>query len=428
MKKTGKILSLTAFALILATGLAPEAKTFLGQNGVKRADAAEIQDLLTGLQQGFSVSGRAVETLTYPEGYSQYDTSTTTTFARDYGTLLDDHGEEHNAIRIQEGDRFVLYYEGEDRSAYQEVLLPDNTVGTIKYGSLGLDVLYSSQFANPFDYVDRTDIDAEYHLDKNKASFVLSTLTGIDWAVSSAQFVFEDGNLEGLSFDLAEKPLGISDSNGSFLTITGTLEVEMSLSLLESQFGHLSPSTNENPELEEALDALDSNNFTVTFTSNGLQTRSRLFVTQEGLYFQQNASENGPRNGDILYVRMGGIYETYTIKNGLPDPDSYSLSTTSPINTYLGGLSTIAPELFQKKEDNLYRLGEDAIAYGAPALVPSTYSMAENSGVEGYITLKDGKIEDVVSVLFSTANVTFVSHFENHGTTSLPVWVDATSL
>lgn len=430
MKKKNSILFLSTVLVAASPLLSSFSAPVLKEN--KEAAAQETSmtpsSLLSSLRQGFSVSGTATETLNYPEGYTQYNSVTTTSFSRDYGQLADDDGVSHQAIRIYEGSQTSVYFEGDDYTAYEEVLLSDNTIGTIKYQSFGMDVLYVNEFKNPFNYVSVSDIDSEFHLDSEKASFVLSTITGIRWSVDSAQFVFENGALSSLDFAFAVKPMGIQDSTGAFVTIDAQMSVDFSLSLDVPQFRHLQPSTTENPELETAIEALSTNNYTVTFRSNGLSVDSRLYVTANDIYYQANASQVGPQNGDVLYHKNGAFYDIYNIKNGLPDTTNVSSSFSSPLETYLGGLKTISAALFQKKSDNLYTLQNDAIVYGAPSLVPSTYGMSEDSGIQGYISLENGKIADVTSILFSGSNVTFITHFENYGSTSLPAWIDVESL
>lgn len=400
----------------------------LGLPAAKKQNASVAEKaagtILSSLREGFHVEGSYRLTTSYPEGYESYDSVSTGSFAQDYGFIENSDGTQSRAARIYSGDQAQVYFEGEDRYAKYEVLSPDNTVETLDYGILGMNVIFNEAFRNPFDYVLEEDIAADLSLDAEKASFVLSSLTGIDRAVSEASFVLEGDEVVGIDFTLPDKQMGLATNDG-FLTVLSAMEVELSLDQDVPAFAHLTPSTNDNADLATALQSF-GDNYTVVFRSNGLENESALYVTSEGIYYQQNAYERGPRNGDVFYASEDGIYRTYQVENG--SLVRGGISATSPVSQYLNGLFSISPALFVDKGEETYSMIEEATAYGAGSLLPAAYDTGDGNGLFASIQLRDQRIKSVTSLISSASLVTFVMDFSDYGTTTLPAFVDIENL
>ena len=224
-----------------------------------------------------------------------------------------------------------------------------------------------------------------------------------------------------MTFQIADKQMGIATDSG-FANIVSTMDVVVEIDRNIPEFDHLSPSTRENADLKTALEGFGSN-FTASFSSNGLEKESRLFVTEDAVYFQADSRSKGPKNDDRLYrTGAGGIYTVYRMENGLPVQEG--INRVSPVDQYLNGLFTISPALFEEDREGLYLLIDEATAYGASAMIPSTFGMGSGNGVSGYVTLSDGKVQEAVGVIAGANNVTFRDSFSDYGTTSLPAWID----
>ena len=148
--KTNKLFLLLPALLLALPGCAGASTSEL----LKKANGASATGLtpsqiLSLMKDGYGVQGNYTETLIYPEGYEFLDTSYSASFRRDYGHIVEE-GKSVPAVREYIGSRTEVYFRGENNGAYQEVLLPDNTVGTVAYGSLGMDILYADVFRNPF--------------------------------------------------------------------------------------------------------------------------------------------------------------------------------------------------------------------------------------------------------------------------------------
>ncbi len=421
--------------LALSTLLVAGASSFVGQVPSKGIDNTKVlaaestsltpYEVLYLLSQDIHIEGTFTETRTYPEGYEAYNSTTTSSFVRDFGHIEEEDGVQRKATRVYNGHVSQIYFQGEDGCAMYEVLRSDNTVGTARYQEMGLDALYADVFRNPFDYLVESDIHNDLTLEHDKATFILQALTGVERAVSSAKILTQGKTITGLSFVLPDKELGIPDSTGNFLIINSKASVEIALSFNVSPFEHLTPSTNDNPEVSKALSALSENNYTVTLSSNGLETESTIYVTEEGIYHKMNAASKGAQNGDKLYI--GDIITTvYTYQNGRFINEG--IRNTNPVEEYLGTLLSISPALFEKDSDTIYTLIEEAKAYGGAAIVPSTYGMGTDTGVDGYFEIEDGKLLSALGMVQSTNVISFKDVFTDYGTTTLPAWVDLDSL
>lgn len=423
MKKTFAILPATLALLSFVPSAGKFSPVRPLNQGEKASSSLTPGQVLASLRNGFAAEGTYTETLDYPDAYNVLDSKTTYSFRQDFGHIQD--GEKsRKATRVYDGNTSTLYFEGDDNYAYYDVLLPDNTVGTINYDFYGMNIVYGDDFKNPFDYIGLDDIADDLTLDNTKASFVLSTILGISRAVGKAQIEVSGDQVTGIAFDVLDKPLGISDGTG-FETILSSISVTLNIDTSVSEFSRLAPSTAENPTLASALSAF-GDNYTACFSSNGLAKESALYVTTNGIYYQADRYSRGPENDDLLYIPTGGIYTLYAYENG--KMVNKGLSSNSPIATYVGGIESISPALFDDKGENTYALAADACAYGAPSLAPSTYGLSEDGGLSAYMTLEDGKVKTVSTTIQSYSILTFVTEFDNYGTTGLPTWVDLANL
>ena len=422
MNKKMILLPLALFALNLPVGE--------GISLTKEKKAASVESqwtpsvLLDTLRNGFSVETTYNEKITYPEGYEIYDSQSSESFHQEFGFIENADGSKSRATRVLEGNRKQLYFEGPERYAEYEVLAPDNSVKTLRYRTLGMDILYSAKFKNPFDYFLADDIKEDLSIDGEKATFLLSTLTGKDRSVTKAQFVTDGEEIVGIDFDLPTKTMGLSTTSG-FLNVLSDVEVEMTIDLTTPQFSHLTPSTHTNEELANAILSI-GDNYTAFFRSNGLANESALYVTKEGVYYQQNRYDKGPRNGDVFYLAQNGIFRTYNVVNG--ELVRGGMSSVSPVAQYLGGLLNISPALFLDKGEDVYSLVEEATSFGASSLIPTIYGASDGAGLFASVTLKDGKVDEVTSLIEESSVVTFVTELSDYGTTLLPAFVDIDNL
>ena len=104
------------------------------------------------------------------------------------------------------------------------------------------------------------------------------------------------------------------------------------------------------------------------------------------------------------------------------------MSSVSPVAQYLGGLLNISPALFLDKGEDVYSLVEEATSFGASSLIPTIYGASDGAGLFASVTLKDGKVDEVTSLIEESSIVTFVTELSDYGTTLLPAFVDIENL
>lgn len=116
--------------------------------------------------------------------------------------------------------------------------------------------VFDSQFKNPWDYIRASDLtldeDGVLHLDTAKADFLIDCYNGtaINWVEDCVVNLDEEGAISGLTFSIPDQT-----TVGLYTRVT-TFEVAYSRHG-EETVEHVTPLTNDNPELATALSCLD---------------------------------------------------------------------------------------------------------------------------------------------------------------------------
>ena len=382
-----------------------------------------LADVLVSMDDGYSILATVSETITYPSELGVPAVTTTSQFKRDYG-YIDSGSERKAAVRDYSGDDSVIYFEGEEGLLSQEILMPDNTVDVISLDSLGMPVLFSDIYRNPFDYIDEDDIDSTLALNPTKASFLLETYLGIDRAVSEATLILQDNKLSSIDLVLPRKQMGI-EINNEILNFYSEMEVTIDFSYDFESLTHLSPIATSDPDLEAAFNNMGSS-YTVILSSQSDTTSHAYYVYGDYIYYQDTYGTVGPSDEDDIYVYNNGIYYCYTYSNGQLVQAATPITDQNPLNA-ISNLTSISSNIYEKVSSNTYAMLELATSYGATYLVPTIYNeyITEGSGLASYITLEDGHIETIATIIASGGSpLTIKADFIDYGTTSIPSWVN----
>lgn len=413
-----KLLLLSCLAL-----LTPSITTEISEEpNIKKAQD-NLADVLVSMDDGYSILATVSETITYPSELGVPAVTTTSQFKRDYG-YIDSGSERKAAVRDYSGDDSVIYFEGEEGLLSQEILMPDNTVDVISLDSLGMPVLFSDIYRNPFDYIDEDDIDSTLALNPTKASFLLETYLGIDRAVSEATLILQDNKLSSIDLVLPRKQMGI-EINNEILNFYSEMEVTIDFSYDFESLTHLSPIATSDPDLEAAFNNMGAS-YTVILSSQSDTTSHAYYVYGDYIYYQDTYGTVGPSDEDDIYVYNNGIYYCYTYSNGQLVQAATPITDQNPLNA-ISNLTSISPNIYEKVSSNTYAMLELATSYGATYLVPTIYNeyITEGSGLASYITLEDGHIETIATIIASGGSpLTIKADFIDYGTTSIPSWVN----
>lgn len=421
---------LLTLAIIPALGFAP---------GVKRAADAESDDtLVVDLQAAISqlrtsvqVTGTATLTTDFGVDYETYNTSETSSIDMIYGSIEEEDGTLTRAVRDLTAENSITYYEGENNTVWTDYLLHDNTVSSEEVDYYGISQTFARTYANPWDYIQPSDIGEDLSLDTEKAHLIVSDYFGYDFSFTAASVTFNtDALIDSVSFTATPKP-GIQYAGSTLVDVTQYLEVELSFTYPETSLTHLTPSTDTNGELAAAIEDLaDATNYTVYVSSTELSSDIILWVTEGAAYLHSSANAPYLCTSDYFFLEIGNGYWAYRY-NG----SSWVLATTDfgasslSITDFTPRISLIDAAVFDRVgSSDTYVLKAEAGAYSAPylAFTEHVLGLADGEGASGAITLKDGKISSAIALytLSSSVNVSY----SDFGSTELPVWFTSDDL
>ena len=390
------------------------------------SSAEEGPEYLRLFQLPYNVKGSAVLTTDYGEGLESLNSVATYSVDRDYGTVTFD-GEEHEAIRDHGLASDTIHYEGSDGYSYHDTLNYQNELESVVDESFGMDLVYALSYFDPFDYINPNDIDGA-NLSSQKAELLLNSYFGLNFPVSSAVFSGYDSDNPidskiSLEFVCPIRPDAIESTSGMFIG-ESTLVVDLSFEILKESFGRITVGTEDNPELESALQSLGTN-YTVTVAENDLRLGYTYYYSGDSLYIHGDPSLPYPVDGDTYYVQGSG---------GRATGYRYSAATASwsriginyQIANYLPNYSKIAPEVLQKQSEGVYAFLPDAVPLLSRDLVPAAFSVSSIEPFYAYVSL-DGEDLSEVSLGyydFQYGPYSITASFSEVGSTAMPSWLD----
>lgn len=403
----------------------------LANEAVTLSDGVDKDAIITNMRGNLTVYSEITETITYDdEAYSYLNTTTTTSINRDYGYIEEDDGSLTEAVRyIDEG---ITYFKGNDNCAYYEILRANNTVTTTEVTASGMSVAYEKNYRNPWKYITTDDIDDDLNLDISKASLILECYFGVSRGVTSAKLNVNSNNqITSIEYEIADIPNGYTNSDEEIGTMLSEMTATVSYTYGQAVLKHLTPSTNENTSLVEAVNNLGSN-YTIAISSSSISSSAAAYVTEEAIFLHLDTSVKAAASGDYLFLPMGGgvAYTVYQY-NGTSWTRYSTVQAAQANSIYLPGLflGSINTALFEETSDGVYALLTDAVSLGSTELIMPLLSGFDGLGVAGYVKVSDGHVSTLGATFsFYGYNLTFTTSITDYGTTTLPGYINISNL
>lgn len=250
----------------------------------------------------------------------------------------------------------VYWKDSETGLASYETRTLDNRVMTYTIADIDDDgttvpIIYDDEFANPWDYIDYTDLyvdqDGVIHLDTDQAEFFpqVYSVTGMNTITDAILTTNEDGSL-------AELELVSEDLEGSTYVRSNEFTITYSYEVDGDTFSHKEPYENENQEIADLFDTFEEavtseNSFSY---DKRIQTYSELeaqdntsdtgvtgYYTRDGVYFSQwgEYDTNGNHHDDSWkenWYSVGDNYDYAAVPNSEGTYSGYECTSTSSSN------------------------------------------------------------------------------------------------
>ncbi len=433
MKKKFLLLALlTAATVASGTNLTTNAtlETKKANEAETLSDSIDKDAIIDNMRGNLTVTAEITETITYDdEDYDYLNSTSTSSIYRDYGYIVEDDGSLTEAVRyIEDG---ITYFKGDDNCAYYEILKADNTVTTTEVTSSGMSVAYEKNYRNPWKYIDTDDIDDDLYLDTAKASLILECYFGVSRGIVSAKLnVNSDNQVTSIDYSVADIPSGYTDSDDETAIVLSQMTASVTYTYGDTDLRHLTPSTNANTELVEAVANLGSN-YTIAMTSSSLSSGAVAYVTEDYIYLHLDSNQKTAVTGDYLLRNATTNYYQLYYYSGSSWASQGYISKSSAPSIYLPGLflDTLSTALFEETSTGVYALLPDAVSLGATELVMPLISGFDDLGVAGYVKVEDGYVTALgASFDYYSYVLTFTTSISDYGTTTLPGYINTSKL
>lgn len=386
----------------------------------------DINKVLAYLLDNINVKADGKETVTYSGDYSYLNYENFVNVDRDYSNIKENDGSVTPAIRENTGHQFTTYFKATDGGTVKEVLNPDNTVTTSEYRINYNKVNFSEKFSNPFNFIDAGDIDEEFYLNKVKANYIVEMVTGYARYATTAQFKIENNRATELNFVFADRTNFVQTKDGEEIFITSKFELSIKIDYSVAPIKHLTPRSGADEKITAAL--VNKNNYTITFSSDLITSKSTVYVTEDAIYFQQAINNIGPSDGDIYYKKVSdGKYESYVYKSSVGKFNIESLSVE--ISAILPDFSKINPNILLKDSEGIYLVDSIAALNSLDNFVLPYYVIGDGYGRNG--TIKVNENNEIVSfrgTFDAGTQFTINQTYFNYGSTSIPSWLDVANI
>lgn len=360
-----------------------------------------------------------------------------------------------------------LFFKNQDGTVTIEEITIENKlnsyIAAIHNESNGIysPIIFDVEFKNPFDFISyrdvqiRNDDPTKLTLINQKADFLSDCYgtVGMNFIKDNTINLDENGNIASIDFV-------IEDLKEETFTRRNTFSVLYSYG--NTTLSHLAPFTNDNPELQAALDVLDNQkNFTYIkeYSYKYSKMGSALYsidkdinyydkitgyFNEDKVFFHHMQTENDEHpytlgdNYDYQCVKQDdGRYLCYEfVPNGVEfywRPVAISGSSLYYIDSFEGigpTFMNMNASIFKKIGDKKYAIEEALLAtsgkyFDNQMLGVNSYSI-ENNASKVEITLNDQGNIDFIEVRFVFENIERTVKFsiKDVGTTSVPSWAD----
>lgn len=356
----------------------------------------------------------------YPENYSTLSYKGSTSANIDYTSIHEEDGSITPAVRYNYDDgTTATYLENDEGYAVVEALNNKNEVVEIPYEISYLPVIYQEHFANPFMYVDHSDIDNNYNLDTTIASYIVKLISGMSVNVKSAKFILDENkNPTQLDLEISDRVDAIYNGN-EFLSIVFSYDFSLMLNVDFNKVEHLKPGELADNEIKNAI--VEHQNYTFTTYSDSLTAESTVYVMEDQIYVHYGIDSVGAIPGDKLYVKNGDTYNRYAYKSN----NTFELMELNLTrDDIVPNLGNISPNIFKKDSTNNYYLDTSAATLNAELFLFNEFNVYPGEGLFASVILNNGNIASFRSVYHAINPIIISQNYFDYGTTSLPSWLD----
>lgn len=396
--------------------------------------------------------------LEYDNHYGYYYGDNEKSFSRQTSHIFVDLDKEtgewiDESIRTSSSPKELYFKDEDDGTVYIEKNTVYNTIDKQTLANYDEDlgvytpIIFDHEFKNPFDYISYRDVAVKEDgktltLLREKADFLAECygIAGLNFIKDNSITLNEEGQIESITFDIPDL-VETSFTRKNTFTVTYQRSEDI-------KFQHIEPFTNQNPELQKALDVLDGKtNFTYTKQYVGeddyVENNLVAFFTKEEVFFHQHydESDTAPYTGADDYdykVLLNEDYVTYTCYEYTNHSSGWywDLSMLSANAPYiLDSFAEIGPS-FMDIDASIFKKIDEKTYEVETALLPSIgkyfdYGMVgcQSLVLDGYtshfiITLDDlGNIETIdTGYAYSLEKSRIIYSISDIGTTTIPDW------
>ncbi len=380
-------------------------------------------NIINKLLDNVNIQITGKETVTYPDEYNYLSSSTKIDINRDYKTINEEDGSKTPAIRENENGVFTTYFQGQDGQVVKEFLNSKNEVVSVNYQPSGIPLLFSEYFANPFNYIDESDIGDDYSLNLAKANLLVESYTGYQYAVKEAKFNVENNVATSLNIKFFDKVNGLVSSDET-ISITNSLSLDINFDYDISEIKHCASRTLANDSLTDAFKSYE--NFTMTFESDATSETCVAYVTKDAIYIHKGIKNIGVADGDIYYKKNNDVYDQYVYNAA---ESKFTLDNFDvKLNDILPNIESISPNILIQESNNVFTFDNVAACYSLEDFILPNYSVSSGLGLYGTLILKNGKISKLYAKFNKNSPFSITQNYYSYGTTSMPSWLDTTSI
>lgn len=381
--------------------------------------------LIQKILNNASVEINGQESVSYPSNLSFLDSYTSINLKRDYQTIIEKDGSGTPLMRENNNGNFTTYMRGNEGQAIIEMLNSKNEVVPVDYLINGKSVLFNDIFVNPFEYIDTSDITDDYYLNNLKASYLIESYTGYQYAVKQAKFIVDNNIAKELQIECHDITSSVYTSTES-VNITSSLELAIHFDYNTPSISHLSPRQNNDATLKKAF--TDETNFTLTFESTATSETCVAYFTETDVYFHKGINVIGPSETDIYYKKHQ--------KNDLYDKYIYHANTGSfmledfDINkeAFYPRVENISYHILLKESKNIYYFDNVTSKYGLEAFILPLYSVNSGLGINGTLKLENGHISQINARFNNNSPFMITQNYYHYGSTIIPSWLDCSTI
>lgn len=381
--------------------------------------------LINKILNNASVEIKGQENISYPSDLSFLDSHTVINLKRDYQTIIEKDGSKTPLMRENNNGSFTTYMRGAEGQAIIEMLNSKNEVVSVDYLVNGKSVLFNEIFVNPFEYIDTSDITDDYYLDNMKASYLIESYTGYQYAVKQAKFIVDNNIAKELQIEFQDITSSIYTSTQS-VNISSSLELSISFDYNTPSINHLSPRQSNDASLKKAFK--DTSNFTLTFESTATSETCIAYFTETDVYFHKGIDVIGSSETDIYYKKhqKDDLYDKYIYhaNTGSFMLEDFDISK----DAFYPSIENISYDILLKESNNTYYFDNVTSKYGLEAFILPLYSVNTGLGLNGTLKLDDGHISQLNARFNQNSPFMITQNYYHYGTTTIPSWLDCSTI